>query len=143
MLLGIGFIWRQLSKSRKCVTFEDYYSVHFDAFFRKSQNKPRYTGVIFVQTSRKYLTFRYHNSVKLMYLGRYTIVVVVPCTNSWRKTLILNAKTPKFAPKRVTQIMTNFWRKTLILNAKTLKFFPAGMAQIMTKFWRTTLILNA
>ena len=45
-------------------------------------------------------------------------------TNFRRKTLLLAAKTPKFAPARVAQIMTNFRRKTLILAAKTPKFAP-------------------
>ena len=64
-------------------------------------------------------------------------------TNFWRKTLIINAKTPKFAPARVRQIMTDFWRKTLILNTKTPKFAPARVAQIVTNFGPVTLICNA
>ena len=35
---------------------------------------------------------------------------------------ILNAKSAKFAPKLVVQIMTTFLGKTLILTAKTPKF---------------------
>ena len=54
-------------------------------------------------------------------------------TSFWRKTLILHAKTPKFAPARVAQIMTNFWRKTLILHAKTPKFAPARDNEL--KLW--------
>ena len=45
-------------------------------------------------------------------------------TNFGLKTLILAAKTPKFAPARVAQIMTNFGCKTLILHAKMSKFSP-------------------
>ena len=59
-----------------------------------------------------------------MYLGRYTILVVVPWTSSWRKTLILNAKTLKYSPERVAQNMTNFWGKMLIFKDKTPKFAP-------------------
>ena len=61
-------------------------------------------------------------------------------TNFGRKTRILAAKTPKFAPARVAQIMTNFGRKTQILAAKTPKFAPAQVAQIMTNFRRKKLI---
>ena len=60
-----------------------------------------------------------------------------------RKTLILHAKTPKFAPEGVAQIMTNFWSKMLILYAKTLKITSARVAQIITYFLRKMLILNA
>ena len=46
-------------------------------------------------------------------------------TKFWRKTLILNAKTPNYAPARFAQIITNFWRKILNLNSKTPKFAPS------------------
>ena len=61
-------------------------------------------------------------------------------TNFWRKTLILHAKTPKFAPARVAQIITNFWREKQISHAQTHEIDPARVAQIMTKFRRKTLI---
>ena len=48
--------------------------------------------------------------------------------------LILPAKTPKFAPAQVAQIITYFSRKTLILHAKTPKIGSAQVAQIMTNF---------
>ena len=46
--------------------------------------------------------------------------------------LILPAKTPKFAPAQVAQIITYFSRKTLILHAKTPKIAPAKVTQMMT-----------
>ena len=51
-------------------------------------------------------------------------------TNLWRKTLILNAETPKFAPAQVAQIMTIFLHEMLILHAKTPKIAPTRVAQI-------------
>ena len=63
-------------------------------------------------------------------------------TNSWRKTLILNGKTPRYAPARVAQITTKFLGEMLILEDKTPKFGFALEAQIMTNFWRKILILT-
>ena len=59
-------------------------------------------------------------------------------TNFWRKTLISNVKTTKYAPAQIAQIMTNFWRKTLILKSKTPKFAPAQAVQ--TNFELETMI---
>ena len=55
-------------------------------------------------------------------------------TNSLRTTLILNAKTPKFALSRLAQITTNFRGEMLILEDKSPKFGFALEAQIMTYF---------
>ena len=57
-------------------------------FFKKVQNIVRFTIVIFVQISQKYLIFEHHYSVILMYLfrklqSRYTMVILVQTSQKY------------------------------------------------------------
>ena len=48
------------TRESKNLIFDYYYSVYLVIFFRKLQNIVRYTILILVQTSRKYLIFKHY-----------------------------------------------------------------------------------